>query len=762
MPEIPETLKLGGLEVEIPEVARQIAGLVANGTTFAQVSVAPGSLIPPLPLQGAGTVPLQDARFTLGGSVDAKLAVSVFNEPGDVDEDGILQPVAGRAWLKHQVRADVKGAATGTAGGLGFGIDASLGATLAQYRAHQPSDPVAAALISDVQGFLLPLRPADVQKLGDGDILAFTVHGTLALHARLTWADALSAAITTLDERLGAPGASAIRLDASASVDVSLGVEDDFRLLFRRGSADGTTRVEVRKTRARSASLAAGFNLQASVADPETLQQLLEAYASSRLGRPWAKVEALAGRVDSALSLDALSPEDRELAEAVGGRLGLADVRQEWQELRDRLTGLPGDLSARLRQALAARLKAEVRLEYSRVSSGEVVLACELRRDALERHHGQLLRGNLAELGQALAAGRPGYTLIEYLNTKTVTKRLSFGVAISLGRWAASGRDETFREWSRQADLAETHERRSFVGRRTYEAQWGGRGYHYAFGLGAAMDRFSTGRTANASEFGYSLSFGWSWREPLTATLMAEALDLANVWNVLPQEENEATMAAVLAQAGGPVLVEVEVSISDDGVRSLLAVPPNRFEEAWVEAMAAALPRVQRPPKVFRSRVQDRVLTYREAARFAVENPAGAEIAAIAGRIQYRPIDPRNPAEVATRTQLERIDRGEIADGALPDLGLKVLWTSSTPTTRPAGRLQRARQTLEDLAEAISGNGKHEQIQRTFDDLQELITRPYEQRLLGRLVTALVSARKPGEIVKTVKVTPDNGEPILI
>lgn len=758
MAEIPETLKLGGLEVEIPDAARQLAGLVTNDTTFAQVSVAPGSLIPPLPLQGAGTVPLEDARFTLGGSFDARLAVSVFNEPGDVDDDGILQPVAGRAWLKHQVRADVKGNAAGTTGGLNFGIDASLGASLAQYRAHDPSEPVASALVSDVQGFLLPLRADDVARLGDGDILAFTVHGTLALHAELTWADALSAAITSLDDRLGAPGASAIRLGMSASVAVSLGVEDDFRLVFRNGFQDGTTRVEVRKAKARSANLAAGFNLEASVADPETLQQLLEAYASSRLGQPWAKVEALAGRVDSALSLDALSPEDRALAEKVGSRIGLDDVRQDWQELRDRLTGLPGDLSARLRQALATRLKAEVRLEYSRVSSGEVVLACELQREALVRHHGQLLRGNLAELTEALAAGKPGYELIEYLNTKTVTKRLSFGVSISLGPWSAAGRGETFREWSRQTDLGEKHERRSFTGRRAYEAQWGGRTYRYALDFSAAMETFSAGPRAIANDFRYGLSCGWSWREPLNGTVLADALDLASVWNVLPGEENAAGVAAVLALVPGnrPALIEVQVSISDDGVRSLLAVPPDRFREAWIEAMAAALPRVRRGGMVLRERVADRVLTYRDAARFVMDNPAGAEIAGIAGRVQYRPID------TSAQTQLERIDRGEIPDGDLPDLGLKELWTSPTATTRPPGRCRRARQALDDLAEAISDRGNPEQIKETFDQLKGLLTRPYEMRLLGRLVTGLVSARKPGEIVKTVKVTPEDGEPILI
>lgn len=752
MPEIPEKLKLGGLEIEIPEVARQLGGLVANGTTFAQVNVAPGNLIPPLPLQGEGTVPLKDARFTLGGSVDARLAVSVFNQPGDVDEDGILQPSAGRAWLKHQLKADIQGNAAGTVGKVGFGLDTSRGASLAWYRAHPPSQPVAEALAADVSGFLLPLDADDVLRLGDGDILAFTVKGSLALHARLTWADALSAAITSLDNRLGVPGASAIQLGASASVAVSLGVQDDFRLVFRRGAAGGATRVEVRKVEEGSLNVAAGFSLDAGVSDPETLLPLLDAYATSRLGQPWDKVQALAGRVDQVLALESLSPEDRDLAEKIGGRLGLDDLRQDWQKLRVRLTRLPGDLRVRLEQAVKTRLQAQVTLEYSRVSSGEVVLACELSADALRRHHGQLLLGNLADLTAALADGEAGYRLIEYLKSETLTTRRSFGVSLSLGRWSASGTGETLRKWSRETDLKEAHELRGFTGQRAYQATWGDRTYRYALDFSAAMRRFSAGPRADANDFRYSLTFGWSWSEPLTGAVLSDALDLANVWNVSPQERNDANVAAVLALAGNqPALIEVQASILDDGFRALLATPPGEFLEAWTRAMAAALPRVRLGGTLFRGRVDERIATYLRAARFVMDNPAGAEIAGIAGRVDYPAMDPN------ALNQLQSLDRGA-GQGGLPDLGLKVLWA----TADQPDECRRARKALDDLAEAISDKGKPEQIEETFGELQKLLSRPYEHRLLGRLVTTLVAERRPGDLVRTVRVTPQDGEPILI
>lgn len=752
MNEIPEVLKLDGLEVEVPDAAQTLGNLALSRTTFAQAGDA--VRIPPLALNGEAGVPLGETLFTLGG--DARLEVAIFNAPTDQDPDAILQPAAGSAWLKHTLAAGIQGSTGGQAGGVEFGLQGELGASLLQYRSHRPDEPVAQALVADLGSYLLPFRLEDVRNLEDGEILAFTVRGRLALHAKLTWADALSAALASLDERLGVAGVSAIEVSLGASLGVNLALEDDYRLVFR-GMAGAATRVELRKARGRSAAGALNLGIVARVADPAALQGALAAYATGRLGVPWARVEELIARVDSALRLEDLPAGDRELAETIGTRLGLSDLREEWQQLKARLDGLPDALAQRLEQALTARVTAELTLEYGRVSTEEAVLACELDVEPLARHHRELLRGNLAGLLDRLAARESGYRLIEYLKTTTITKRFSFGISIGIGRWAASGKEEVVRKWERQAVLNDERERRSFTGRQIYTGTWGSKTYQYAFGLAGAMERFSAGRTAKAGELAYSLSFGWSWQQPRAAGALDEALDLANVWKVLSQRENEANRNAVLAEAQGPVLIEVEIKLSDAGVRSLLAVSDKDFEEAWIEAMAAALPRVQLGSKVFRTRIGDRVKVYGRAARFAFEQSGGAEIEAIAGRIDYQPEE-----EPGALVQLRRIDRGQMTSGGLPDLGLEVLWTSRTSSTRPSGRCRRAKDALDKLAEAIGRGQGPDQVERTFGEIEDLITRPYECRLLGRVVASLAASRAPGELMKTLRVTPEDGTAVLI
>lgn len=631
MPEIPEILKLAGLDVTVVEAAQKLGKLVQDGTTFAQVNVAPANLIPPLPLTGQDTVVLDDARFSVGGSFNARLTVGVFNEVTDKDDDQILQLAAGEAALRYALTVDIKGSAGGKIGNLGFGLDASLGASLLSYRAHRPAEEVGKAMIADLASFRLPLRLSDVQALEKGDILACTVRGMLALHARLTVADVLTAALPSLDDRLGVAGASAIKLDVGAAVAMNLSVEDDYRLIFRRGAGAGTTRVEVRRAKGRTVAGSAGLTVAAAVADPAGLQKALTAYATGRLGEPWERVKNLIDRIDAGVNFQDLTADERAVAQQVGMRLGLTDLRTRWQNLKDRLLKLPADLSSKLEDALKTRVEAAVKLEYSRVSDEQLVLGCVLNADALARHHGELLLGNLTGVLGNLAAQKPGYELVKYLNSETITRKISFGFSLSIGHWAASGKDEILKIEGRQTDFNERHERLSFAGRRTYAANWGGKTYKYAFGLDAAMGHFSASGKANASEFDYSLSFGWNWREPLTASLVSGALDLANVWTVLSQRENDANLDAVLTQVSGTALIEVEVQISDGGVRSLLGVPRSAFEAAWIEAMAASLPRAALGNRIYRARLKDRVRVYGRAARVAFENIGGVEIAAIAG-----------------------------------------------------------------------------------------------------------------------------------
>lgn len=750
------TTKLDNLNIELPGLAGAVQHLIEDGATFAAVQVGPNTPIPPQALSGTDSVLVGNGRFTLGGTATAQLQISVLRDPGSTqDVDQILQVTPGGVWLKHKLDAQLSGALGGTLGGNAtFGLTGELGASLMQYRAHQPEDKVREKLVEDIASFRLPLRLNDVQSLQSGDVLACTVHGKLGLSAQLTLADTLSAAMAALDKELGAVGLGVVTLQEGLTAGVNLSIEDDYRLVFRAGSQNGTTRVEVHKTKERTAGGHVGLSVVAVVGPSQAVQQAVNAYLESRLDQAaLSHVAPLIQRIGSGAAFESLSPEERALAEKIAARLGLTNLPQQWPDLQARLNGLVEKLTTKLRQAVEQKVEADATLSYTRIQTAETILSCELDGAALARHHSDLLLGNFTGLLDNLAAGASGYRLIEYLKQTEIHKEVSFGFSISIGRWAVYGMDRVDSVWKHQVDL-ENRERWSFTGQQTYTGTWGGATTLYSFGLGAAMDKFSvTPRAPKANEFEYSLSFGWNWKETLTPALLAEALDLANVWGISQPADNGAHQKAILSQASGQVVkIELEIQVSDAGVRALLAVPADQFDGAWIEAMAPALSRVRIPPGIYAVAIGDRGQIYRGAAKFAFEQSAGGgtEIAAIVGRVLY----PTEPVKVID--QLKEIDQGQT------DIGLNVLWTATTIDFRPAGRCHGAKAALDQLAAAIRGHREKEQIEQVFDQLRKLITRPYECRLLGGVVFNLVHAYKPEALITKLKVTKADGTVLLI
>ena len=177
--------------VKIPAQVQELADLFASGKQFKDP--LPTKVLTPLKLTGEGSLTgsAGSASYLVNGSAEAKYEVSAFNDPADKDPDGVISHAGGKAWLKHEIGAALKGTVNGTLpgdAGLSFGLEAGLGARLIQYRSHAPAEGVGPALVSDFSSFRFPVRREDVEALGPDEAVALLLGARLAFHATLTWA----------------------------------------------------------------------------------------------------------------------------------------------------------------------------------------------------------------------------------------------------------------------------------------------------------------------------------------------------------------------------------------------------------------------------------------------------------------------------------------------------------------------------------------------------------------------------------------------
>src|SRR6202035_2656615 len=424
-----------------------------------------------------------------------------------------------------------------------------------------------------------------IRALTGGDALAFLVSGKLSMQATFTYADVLAGSVAALDQVLGMTGAAAYKINLGANVAANLTASDDFRLVFTRGT-ELEIAVEVQKSASSSAAATASLGAQVGFDNTAQLAGLLDSYLIGRLGTRYQDFKGLLGKLSSVSNLTQLDPSEQALAQAIATRLGLAPAQDQLAALKTRLDGAEAKLSAGLLKVASTQIKLVFTAGYTRIASSQAILRFETSADSLAPLLNGLLLGNLTGVTARLVTGDPAFLLREYMESREVQTGRSFGVALSIGEWAAGSTFTVNEDRKEQKSLQGV--RLSYDGRRTLQSSWNKDRELYAFELAAAMDHYAP--APKGADFAFLINLSWMWNAVLDANLLHTILDLANVWRVVAREEAAGLRTALLPLLGKRVQAELELRVSDAGVRQLVLFPAPTFEAVWVKAMAEALP----------------------------------------------------------------------------------------------------------------------------------------------------------------------------
>jgi hypothetical protein len=691
------TTQLGKLGVAVKDASLRIQEAFANHEAFRdlQVSNANGFNVLPqdLELEGSHTFDLgSPSQLLLGIGGSLAYRVQAFNTPDDEDPDAVIVVKAGEGWLKHEVEAGLKGNLAGDAGSLSLKLDGTVTARLIDYRQFPDSAEVGPAILEGITGARFATSLENVLALSEGEALVYQVRGGLTFSASVSYGHALGATVSALDGVLGVAGASAFKVEIGASIGLTLGVSDDFRLVFRRGGGDRVA-VDLKKAAARRVGVDAKLGVEVSLTNPSQLSGLIKSYLVGRLGAPLDKLTDLLNQVETATTLPdlgALQP----LAEQLADRLGITDLQSRFAEFKDRLAGLEGRLATALETALTKGLKVALTFSYTRVESNETILRFEGSPAALAALHRPLLLGRLAPVTEAMDTGNLGISVQEFMQTTEVSSTRSLGFSLAVGDWGLGSSFEVEKRWRTQRNRVDGTVRASFDGRRSYFETWLKKKENYAFELSGAMEDFAP--EAKGRYFRYVLTLGWMWEDKADQQLLETILDLASLWRIALLD------LEALDGLSGKVRAELNLRLTDEGVRKLAEIPEARFQQAWVQAMAEALPPIPIGKQfAFRRTLSDRLRIYADAARFAFQQVGGADL-----------VTPLHYSPGHETSQLKLIDLHQTTGaGNLPTIlapwNLFNLWrfrpSDVNTDNHPAGRCRRVFGALLKLQDGIGG-----------------------------------------------------------
>ncbi len=538
--------------------------------------------------------PIGDRSLTLTAGFTARL--EEFNSLDDVDDHGGIAPppkeeddpaggpppivlTTESAWLKYGLAGALRLEGGADLGSIGFAFEAGAGVELLDYRRHSRNETIAKAIVSDLSRPRFVFSLDDVLGLAEGEALGLKAAGELKLGLKASWADVLSAGMTSLTALLkpAAPVSVTLNTGLTASVDVSL--SGSFSLVFSRDRVG--LRVVVRK----AAASGVGGKATAGVrAEFTNLDKAATAVLDAVLGAKYQSVVSLLQRADPAN----LSPAERKLFDEVVERLGLREEVATAVELLERIKGLRGELERKLEEIARSRIELGMTLEYHRTKTNETLVDAYVEDEkALAAAHPDLVRGDVRRL---LDDARDGgkYDVREFLHRTTVEAKGSWGFGLSVGNLVkATGVDTSALRKVHEVDAA-GRERMTFEALRGYAADFAGDRFSWTVDFVASMSRFVAG--PKAADFDYGLHLSWSPTSrpgPDDVDLLLDAATLFGAGSAEPS--SRASLLAALGEKPGAFTVSQsfpEAALAEIAERAR----ENDGRKLLSAALAAALP----------------------------------------------------------------------------------------------------------------------------------------------------------------------------
>jgi hypothetical protein len=124
----------------------------------------------------------------------SNLQIQAFKSLDDKDVDGVLSPKAvdkdapprmvtlttDSAWMKYRLNANLKANAKASLGEVGFNVDATAGAVLADYRIHERDETVRGAFVADVKaGVRSVFDLLAIERLRPGEAVTLQTKGAI-------------------------------------------------------------------------------------------------------------------------------------------------------------------------------------------------------------------------------------------------------------------------------------------------------------------------------------------------------------------------------------------------------------------------------------------------------------------------------------------------------------------------------------------------------------------------------------------------------
>ncbi|UII31188.1 hypothetical protein LVD17_23125 [Fulvivirga ulvae] len=520
-------------------------------------------------------------NFLFSAKAEGAFSLNLFNDANDHSIDSKIfehwpeatSLYADKALLGYALEGKIKAnAGAENLGKFDLGIDAEQLFKVKSFRIHDGNTSLKDAFTSDVSSFKFIFKKADVTSLKVNEAMAFEAAGRVALNAGVKVTDVYSGTASLVAGMLNLSGQVDLKLDASASVDFKIEIEDDFSVVIIR-QAEDKFKVCINKVVKRTKELKAKAGVEAALGDKDKLNDLVDKFFEG-------VEEELFKYINDKISTTGLKEADLEKTLRAASLLNLTDISSV-EEFKQKYEEKKGKVKEKLLEVITNKVAVGVAYDYNIIKTNESIFSGLFTKNAIEQFHGDIVKLRVADLVEAYSKDQSSFELTSYLKREATEITRSFGLNVAFGNFKlTSSIKKEFEEVTERKFLTESKlglfgfKVDTYSRKRTKTYKHGKNSDIYMMNMDASMPIYVSKEedlTAEKFDFGFGLSFDMTENKTSNKELL-DIVDWAVTWDIIPQQQSSEVINKIKTEV---------LDKTDDPItyHCFLKVPQGEFDE---------------------------------------------------------------------------------------------------------------------------------------------------------------------------------------
>lgn len=525
--------------------------------------------------------------FRLKFDIEALAKITVFNEKIDIDDLGnypnpLNASGYGKTMLRYDLSSSLNESFKGAFKAISLDFDSNQDIIISSYRIHPNTNILEDTILNDLSQFKTIYSSDDIVSLPINEGLAVTFNGNLHTNISLSYSDIFTETIFQLTNFLPKDTDIEGIFYASASLNCSIKVEDNFNIFIKKSENDKYY-LDINRSKSNTTNANASFGISAKINNnDDSFSKFMENIFSALLGQPVDKVN---GWINTGLSN--LNEKEKLSLKKVINRIKVFENIDLFDDIiKTKYEHYKSSIIEKTKEIIAKKIEIGITYEYEKACESKTIFNATLSKKAIKENLKEILLLKIDKL-----ENNDDINIEKYIFSKTESITHKIGFQLSIGKPKAYWFLEKKFICDIENDRLNKTKQITFSGQRTISKGFlNNKKWYFNF---SGQTRGAINTPVAMNDFEYKTTIHWEDQQKTTTKHeLADFLEIGFIWGCI-ETDYDSIYNNIKTKINNinDVKFRCEINIPSPEMNKLISIITNSNEGKYITSLCNSMPR---------------------------------------------------------------------------------------------------------------------------------------------------------------------------